>query len=215
MSESPDQAVILRDARAIRALVHPVRLAVVTALYDHDRQLTATQAAQMVGITPSAMSYHLRALERAGIAKRIDTEGDGRERPYVRAGTDLNVSLESPYNRAAIAATEALLSVAMEKDRSELLAAMSRREDPDRRRDIDDAVNYRRTTLNATVDEIKELQQRITDLVQPFLLEERHDAPDTAGLVALSIALIPEAPLVADDERHHAAVFIESKDSST
>jgi len=34
------------------------------------RELTATECAELVGLSPSAMSYHLRSLEKAGIRER-------------------------------------------------------------------------------------------------------------------------------------------------
>ena len=54
--------VMLTDPRAIKALAHPARLAVIDELFA-GRQLTATECAEIAGLSPSAMSYHLRALE--------------------------------------------------------------------------------------------------------------------------------------------------------
>ena len=68
---SPTDRVVLTDPRDIRALAHPARLAVLTEL-EPGVELTATELATRAGITPSAMSYHLRALERAGIVRRAD-----------------------------------------------------------------------------------------------------------------------------------------------
>ena len=53
---------MLTDPRAIKALAHPARLAVIDELFA-GRQLTATECAEIAGLSPSAMSYHLRALE--------------------------------------------------------------------------------------------------------------------------------------------------------
>ena len=64
----PD-AVVLTDPAAVRALAHPARLVVIDALYDGE-VLTATECAERAGVTPSAMSYHLRALEKAGLVVR-------------------------------------------------------------------------------------------------------------------------------------------------
>ena len=72
---------VLTDARAIRALAHPARQRIIDELYA-GRVLTATECAELAGLTPSATSYHLRALERWGIVERADTSTDGRERPW-------------------------------------------------------------------------------------------------------------------------------------
>ncbi|NKX52069.1 winged helix-turn-helix transcriptional regulator, partial [Arthrobacter deserti] len=68
----------ISDARAIRALAHAVRLKVIEELFGTQQPATATELAQRHGLTPSAMSYHLRALEKWGFVKRSANQGDGR-----------------------------------------------------------------------------------------------------------------------------------------
>jgi DNA-binding transcriptional ArsR family regulator len=86
--------VILTDPRAIRALAHPARLAVIDELYA-GRELTATECAEIAGLSPSAMSYHLRSLEKYGIVERAESAADGRERPWRAAGRYLQVESTS------------------------------------------------------------------------------------------------------------------------
>ncbi len=81
----------LDDPGALRALAHPARQRIVAALYAGGEPMTATQAAELCGLTPSAMSYHLRALEKWGIVRRADS-GDGRERPWAAAADDFSIS---------------------------------------------------------------------------------------------------------------------------
>jgi DNA-binding transcriptional ArsR family regulator len=67
------------DAAIMRAMAHPARL----ALLEHLRNggpATATECAGVVGLSPSATSYHLRALARAGLVEAAPGRGDGRER---------------------------------------------------------------------------------------------------------------------------------------
>lgn len=59
-------------------------------------ELAATDCAEIAGLTPSAMSYHLRSLERAGIVEHAEPSGDGRERPWRAAGAYLQVESEGP-----------------------------------------------------------------------------------------------------------------------
>src|SRR4029450_1968676 len=77
----PTGDVRLEDPGALRALAHPARLRVVDELYQGSER-TASELAKITGLTPSAMSYHLRALERWGIVERADPREDGRERPW-------------------------------------------------------------------------------------------------------------------------------------
>lgn len=84
----PSGEVRLQDPGALRALAHPARLLVVDELYQGSER-TASELAKITSLTPSAMSYHLRALERWGIVERGDAREDGRERPWRAAGRSL------------------------------------------------------------------------------------------------------------------------------
>ncbi len=71
------------DARGMRALAHPVRLALLTRL-QQDGPSTATRLADTVGASPSVTSWHLRHLAAHGLV-RAATEAEasrrhGRER---------------------------------------------------------------------------------------------------------------------------------------
>ena len=61
MATKRPERVTLRDPAAIKTLAHPARLAVLDQLMP-DNELTATEIAETVGMSPSAMSYHLRQL---------------------------------------------------------------------------------------------------------------------------------------------------------
>ena len=65
---------------------------------------TASALATLTGLTPSAMSYHLRALEKWGIIRRADATTDARERPWQRSARALTWEGESatPGTRDAI-----------------------------------------------------------------------------------------------------------------
>lgn len=84
-------ALSISDPRALKAMAHPARQRVIDLLHDHDVAITATQAAAECGLSPSAMSYHLRALEKWGIVERDDSARDGRERPWRAVGSTLTV----------------------------------------------------------------------------------------------------------------------------
>jgi DNA-binding transcriptional ArsR family regulator len=82
------------DPGALRALAHPARLAVVDELYQGVER-TSSELAQLTGLTPSAMSYHLRALRRWGIVEQGTPREDGRERPWRAAGRTLRFDPET------------------------------------------------------------------------------------------------------------------------
>ena len=167
--------VVLSDASAVRALAHPARLIVIDALYD-GKVLTATQAAELAGATPSAMSYHLRALEKYGLVKRADTGGDGRERPWVRAGDSVVVSLKGTAGTGSThAAAELLVRNSLTMDTERLLAAMREEEEPDG--PWFGTTRYARETLVLTADEARELGAAIEKLAKPYASDKRRTKP--------------------------------------
>lgn len=80
-----DPPPLLDDHDRMRAVSHPARWRVLQELWA-GRTLTSTDAAELAGLSPSAMSYHLRRLAALGLAEQTPS-ADGRERPW-RASTD-------------------------------------------------------------------------------------------------------------------------------
>jgi DNA-binding transcriptional ArsR family regulator len=80
----------LTDPTTMRALAHPVRLSLLEAL-NHHGALTATEAAERVGESPSNCSFHLRQLAKYGFVEEAEG-GTGRRRPWrvVNIGTQFS-----------------------------------------------------------------------------------------------------------------------------
>jgi predicted ArsR family transcriptional regulator len=72
----------LTDPRAMRALAHPTRLALLELL-AREGSLTATQAGKLLDESTASTSFHLRQLAKYGFIER-DDGGKGRERPWRR-----------------------------------------------------------------------------------------------------------------------------------
>ncbi len=68
------------DARTFRALGHPVRLALLETLAI-EGPLTATEASERIGESPTTCSFHLRQLARYGFVEEAGG-GKGRARPW-------------------------------------------------------------------------------------------------------------------------------------
>jgi len=192
--DAVDDVVELTDAKAIRAIAHPARLVVIDRLYDGGRPLTATQAAELAGITPSAMSYHLRALERFGIVRRAEEGGDGRERPWVRAARDLRIRPRAPTSSRAVAsATGAVLSMAMDVTKQRLLASVDRSmAKGEAALPLDAVTSYAHTTLLVTPDEAGDVLKKILALIEPLNVEERTNPPEDAERLTLLVAAAPD-----------------------
>lgn len=163
----PRELVRISDPQAIRALAHEARLEVLEELFSAQTTRTATELAARCGLTPSAMSYHLRALEKYGFVERAASEGDGRERRWKAAGEDIVVKSfgESP------AARYAFLDVQINSFRERIRKEMMRRdqEDADGLAPEGDRVPVLTTGLLFVDDESrKEFTDRIFELIEEF-----------------------------------------------
>jgi predicted transcriptional regulator len=103
----------LTDPKAIRALAHPVRWALLEAL-GQAGTLTATQASEMLGESPANCAFHLRTLAKYGFVEEAGG-GRGRERPWREShdGMSLEISPDDPP--AMHAAVQALNQVWMDR----------------------------------------------------------------------------------------------------
>ena len=85
----------------MRALAHPVRLAILSRLQRHGPS-TASRLSPDVGATPSVTSWHLRHLESFGLVRDSDAGEDGRERWWEAVGRGYRfVAPDGPEGAAA------------------------------------------------------------------------------------------------------------------
>ena len=97
----------ISDPRTMRALAHPMRLALLELLM-RDGPLTATRAAELLDDSPGNMSWHLQTLAKYGFVEEAGG-GRGRSRPWrvVSAKHRFDTSLPDPEHAAAGEALEA------------------------------------------------------------------------------------------------------------
>jgi hypothetical protein len=92
----------LTDARAMRALAHPVRLSLIDLLGYHD-SLTATQASDLIGESPTNCAFHLRTLAKYGFLREAATNSR-RERPWTLVHRSVRITPHQDDPQAALAA---------------------------------------------------------------------------------------------------------------
>jgi DNA-binding transcriptional ArsR family regulator len=80
----------LTDPKVMRALAHPLRIALLDALL-REGPLTATAAANILDDSPGNMSWHLNVLAKYGFVEEVE-DTPGRSRPWrlVNLGTEFN-----------------------------------------------------------------------------------------------------------------------------
>jgi predicted ArsR family transcriptional regulator len=155
-----ERASEVTDPKAMRALAHPVRIALLEALTAHG-QLTATEAGELVGESPANASFHLRQLAKYGFVEEAEG-GAGRRRPWKRKHLGMSFSEVHDDPDTAAAARElsrmwshrylARAERGLEENRSQ----------PDEWRE---ALGWNQMGLYLTAAELDELQSAIRDLL--------------------------------------------------
>jgi DNA-binding transcriptional ArsR family regulator len=177
--------VVLSDPRDIRALAHPARMAVIEELYS-GRELTATECAAIAGLSPSAMSYHLRSLERAGIVVRAES-GDARERPWRAAGSHLQVRGGS--GPGGMAASAALGSTVIGRTTEGFAKWLERR--PAESEEWRERGGTATGQVWVTSDEVEELQKQFLDATDRYLRRRADNHPEGARRVRFALFMFP------------------------
>jgi len=105
----PENAEIhkITDSDAMKALSHPVRMALIEALMLYGPQ-TATQVGEKIGETATTCSFHLHQLARYGFIQEAPG-GKGRNRPWQLAAVGLSLDFDELSPGASIAATQLLV----------------------------------------------------------------------------------------------------------
>ena len=176
----------LVEPGAIRALAHPARLTIVDELYQGSER-TASELAELTGLSPSAMSYHLRALERWGVVERGEARADGRERPWRACGRSL--SLVSDADSAAAADVIAAGYLQELRDELRRWALVERDESATWR----EAAGVRRSFLWLTEDEVGAFSTELRAAVDKYVGDrDTSTHPEGTRRVLCMVAMVPE-----------------------
>ena len=190
------EPVLLRDPRAIKALAHSARLAVIDEFFS-GRKLTATECAEIAGLSASAMSYHLRALEKWGIIRRSEASEDGRERPWEAAGSGLRIESDEP--RASAAGESTLISRMIERQRTEALDWVGR--DLKEQQGWEDVMSVHSRAFWLTDGEAKDLTTELSEVIERYERRDPDSGPNHTRRIRISFMVVPTnaAPHDLDD----------------
>ncbi|WP_067184149.1 ArsR/SmtB family transcription factor [Microtetraspora niveoalba] len=188
----PEGSRQVTDARVLRALAHPARLTILSRLQT-EGPATATECAEITGLSPSACSYHLRQLAKHGFVADAPPRGDGRERVWralQRGWGFMPTEDESPdLVEAQNAVIESILTEANRRLGDYL--AQSDRES----REWRSTAWLLHTVLRVDAEELRELQRKISALIDPYRVTERdpEDVPTGARLAEVHLRMFPKA----------------------
>lgn len=159
---APPDIRTITDARTLRALAHPVRIALIEALI-FGGAMTATQAGERIGETPTTCSFHLRQLARYGLVEEAGG-GKGRARPW--RVTSIGYSLGSIHDDPeAEIASNALLRLWRERTLGRYQTWLETKATYPRR--WREAASDDEYLLYLTAGELDQLHKELTDLLLP------------------------------------------------
>lgn len=185
MAKMRPEELRITDPRALRALAHPARQRLITELFSGEI-LTATEAARLVDLTPSATSYHLRALEKWGVVER-DSSTDGRERPWRSTATNISILPEAhraagrDLSRASLAKWFVGLDTGLDRLAESLESG-------------DEVGMTSRGRLWVTDAELEELKEHLHEAVRAYRGRTRREHPEDAKPWDVYALILPSEP---------------------
>ena len=178
-----DEPQKLTDPKAMRALAHPVRMALLD-LIAVAGTLTATQASEALGESPANCAFHLRTLAKYGFVREAGG-GRGRERPWTRTRRTISISsTEQDYPQAAIAAG-ALGSVYIERGVERARGVFGSRE---RLPGWEHATQMSRSAVFLTPEETVQLAGVFREIIDRYRGRERDPSLRPAGGLPVEVA---------------------------
>jgi DNA-binding transcriptional ArsR family regulator len=178
----------ITDPQAMRALAHPVRLAVLMHL-QRTGPATATTLSPHVGATPSVTSWHLRHLATFGLvidAPAEEVPGDRRQRWWKAVAKGFR------FQPSGDPAAQMLADQMYAMSREQVDRWMSETR-PHLTPEWLQVAGLSNTTVRLTPEELSTLAGRIDELLAPFV-RRGDDAPADARPVRILRHYLPSAP---------------------
>ena len=164
----------------MRALAHPARIAILEYLLA-GHSGTATELAEVCGLSPSATSYHLRALAKVNLIQEAPNRGDGRERVWQSPLRGFNVSSGPSAPVAEQVAERELTSMYVDLENSRTEEWLAKRNDETQ--EWYDAAGFIGIRIRVTAEELNNINKKINDVLEPYALSRREAGPDGARTV--------------------------------
>ncbi len=184
----------LSDPRDMRAITHPVRLALLEAL-ELEGPLTATGASELIGEPPNACSFHLRQLAKYGFIEEAGS-GPGRNRPWrlTQVGMHFTDVHDDPDRRLAARGLDRMLR---ERYFRRLQAFYDNRtEYPTRWQEVTGGSQF---LLHVTPDELHALDEEMTAILDRYRdrMSDPAQRPEDSRAVEVLLFAYPVRPPAA------------------
>lgn len=179
----------LTDPKAMRALSHPVRLAILSRLQRYGAA-TATELSEHVGATPSVTSWHLRHLAGFGLVRDSGTGGDARKRYWEASSRGFR--FEFPDDEEGRAASQAL-SQALFAQYADAPQRWMTEVEPRLAPEWQREAGVSNTGVALTVAELAAVNAAIEQVLAPYVTRDAAEQPPDARHVRFMRYVMPEA----------------------
>lgn len=188
--KNPYGDVEITDPTVMRALAHPVRLAVLARLQRHG-PATATQLSEHVGASPSVVSWHLRHLAQSSLVEDAENPDGDRRRRWWRS-VARGIRLDVPETGDAQTAGRMLRGRLLDQAIGEVQQWASESE-PVLDEPWQKLVAVHNTGIRLTLEETRRIEDSIEELLAPYVTRGDAAAPADARTVRLVRITMPEA----------------------
>lgn len=184
------------DPKAMRALAHPARLAILSQLQGKG-PATATQLSPAVGASPSVTSWHLRHLASYGLVEDWDGGTDRRQRWWQATSRGFRFQAPADAEDAHGHAAYRMLSAQLLRVGLDQVRSWAETTEPDLAPEWRDVTGVSNTTVPVTQKEAEEILGAIDELLGRFVRRrDSGEVPAAARRVRFLRYSLPEA---ADD----------------
>jgi DNA-binding transcriptional ArsR family regulator len=180
----------ISDPKAMRALAHPVRLAILERLQRHG-PATASRLSPHVGATPSVTSWHLRHLAGFGLVRDAEGGTDRRERRWAAVARGFRV--EVPEDEEGWSAAR-LLAGEMFARNAELPLRWLTETAPGLEPEWARLAGASNTRIVVTAAELAALKDALEELIAPYVIREPDRRPPDSRDVRLLTYALPQGP---------------------
>ncbi len=179
----------ITDPQTMRALAHPVRLAILDVL-RRNGPATATQLAPDVGATPTVTSWHLRHLAGFGLVRDAEPGPDRRQRRWEAVGRGFRFSSPEDGDEATTSAARSLTQEMFQRYAGlpvQWITDVEPGLTPEWRR----LSGLSNTRVHLTPGELAAIEALIEQALAPYVNRDAPDRPDDARPVRLIRYVLP------------------------
>jgi DNA-binding transcriptional ArsR family regulator len=181
----------LTDPRAMRALAHPVRLAILERLQRYG-PATASELAPEVGATPSVASWHLRHLAGFGLVGDADPSADRRERRWQAVARGFAFEVPDDASETERRSAARMLSSQMFQRAADVPARWLGEVEPGLEPGWRRAAGVANTRVVVSAEELAAIEDGIERVLAPYVTRDTSERPPAARGVRLLRYLLPE-----------------------